>query len=153
MTPEIRELFDDKIANIIEKINTQYEYTQKKLEEISKQTTQLDIKTEKIKDTIQGMMLADKDHYILCPNTKRIKELEDENKDVSFFARNPKLGASIIVGVVIMILFSLELKFPTANNTKIDELNDRLDKFEYYYRHPDSTPVLRGGLALKDSLK
>ena len=153
MTPEIRELFDEKIANIIDKINVQYEYTQKKLEEISKQTTQLDLKTEKIKDTIQGMIIADKDHYILCPNTKRIKEMEDENKDVNFFARNPKLGASIIAGVVLMILFSLESKFPTANNAKIDELNERLTKFEYYYRHPNDTPVLRGDAIIKDTIR
>jgi hypothetical protein len=175
MTPEMKELIDEKFLNMTKLINTYQEATQLSLSHINEQTVKLDRKTEKISDIIQSIILKDGDHYVKCPNNRKldaidvridkvkdeikeeIDKINEQNQDVNFFKRNPKLGLIMIIVAVIItqggITWWNGREFQ-AEKKKENELIERILDL----RSPNEKLILRGGKfiypdTLTDSIK
>jgi len=87
MTPEIKELFDERFDHLYDKMNSQHESMQNMMHNMSAQVEKIDNKTEKLQDTLQGMIIKDVGHFLICPNTKSIKDIntkiEEYKKEVN----------------------------------------------------------------------
>ena len=129
MEADLRQLFEERFKHIIEQIN------------------KLDVKTEKLNDKIDSIILSDKDKCDNCPNSKRIETIETQTQDLGFFLRNPKIGIAIIAFSTVLMIIAMSDKLPG-----VIKVSERLEKFEYHYRHPDELINFRGGnLTMKDS--
>lgn len=121
MEADLRQLFDERFKNILEQI------------------AKLDSKTEKLGDKIDNIILSEKDKCNTCINAKRIDEIESKSQDLNFFVRNPKIAIAVITGTVLMSLMLFSEQLPG-----VMKVNERLTKFEYYYRHPNEPLIFRG---------
>lgn len=155
MTPEMKELFEERFEHLYEKMDTQFDSIQEKVHDVSKQATDLKLEIHEIKKTINAIILDNARHFIACPNTdsipkvhRRIDELEkwinEKMQDIWFFTRNPKFLYAVLSAGVFIIFLSIYGVYQKIITTEAE-----LRKFEYFQRQTpqdkEVESIFRGG--------
>ena len=147
----MKELFDEKISNILGKIHDQNENIHEGLRNIEEKVNKNENEMKEMNRNLLIMVTDNNKHYFSCPNTKQVDNLYDELEtlktkintdfqDVKFFVRNPKTFFTLVaVGVAAVFIGYLELL------AKVKDVDNRMTKKEYFYRDPNEPLIFRGG--------
>lgn len=140
--------FDEKFVSITQVVNLQHEIVQVTLESIGKQTDKVEKELKEISLALQEVKLSESKHYADCPFVKDFSEFkkkyyeaekkrEEQDKDLNFYVRNPKLTfAGIVVAVLILLFGSSEYqdyknrddkKSIQTNRNDISSLNNKVE--------------------------
>ena len=107
MTPDERELFDEKLKGIVTLINARFENVDTKLDQIhteAKRTNSRVTHLEEYKEYAQGVIATRVTQDMVQACHTKIENMEKSLEDVKFFTRHPKL---FVAGFVLIVILTL----------------------------------------------
>lgn len=104
---EIKEILHDYVTGVIARQDAKFDIIDMKLDLIKEQTTKHNSRMTKVEAKVYDLEILDKTHESRCPNTAKIRVLEDNSlttKSIKKWITQSIVTTSIIISVVFTIL-------------------------------------------------